>query len=67
MNNIDTIAKEYSRYLYLKRSGMLTGKYGNKESQRRLQKIRGDLKSIDKDFGDLQIICSEDIKKYAGR
>lgn len=67
MNNIDSIAKEYSRFLYLKRSGMLSGKYGDRDAQRRLQKIRSDLKSIGKEMKELLILCMDDIKKYAGR
>lgn len=67
MNSIDPIAKEYSRYLYLKRSGMLSGKYGGKEAQKRMQKIRSDLKLIGKEMKDLLILCMDDVKKYAGR
>lgn len=67
MNNIDSIAKEYSRYFYLKRSGMLDGKYGGKEAIKRLQKIHSDLKSIGREMKDLLILCMDDVKKYAGR
>lgn len=61
------IAEQYSRYLYWKRSGMLSGKYGNKEAQRRLTKIRQDLDLIGKEMKDLLIFCMDDVKKYAGK
>lgn len=71
MNNTEIsfhkIAKEYSRYLYLKRSGMLNGRFGGKEAQRRLTKIRQDLDLIGKEMKDLLIFCMNDVKKYCGK
>lgn len=69
LNNIDlfTIANEYSRYLYLKKSGMFSGKYGDRDGQRRLQKIRSDLKLIGREMKDLLILCMDDIKKFTGK
>lgn len=46
---------------------MLSGRYGDRDGQRRLQKIRHDLKLIGKEMKDLLILCMDDVKKFTGK
>lgn len=54
----------YSKYLELKCSGMLSGRYGNAEAQRRMNEIRIGLKKSDMEMRHLLLDCDEEIKKY---
>ena len=60
----ENVKEQYVKYLELTCSGMLRGKFGNKEAQRRMQKIRNGLKSCDKEMSHLLLDCKEEIYKY---
>lgn len=54
----------YSKYLELKCSRMLDGRYGNAEAQRRMFEIRKGLNKSDMEMRHLLLDCDEEIKKY---
>lgn len=55
----------YTKYLELKCSGMLVGRHGNAEAQRRMNEIRNGLKKSDKEMRHLLLDCDKEIKKYS--
>lgn len=60
----ENVKKKYVKYLELKCSGMLVGRYGNVEAQRRMIEIRHGLKKSGKEMRDLLLDCETEIKKY---
>jgi hypothetical protein len=56
---LELALEKYRFYCHWKASGMLSGKFGNKDAQRRLTEIRALLKPLNLSLKDLQKIVDK--------
>lgn len=62
---LQNIIRKYALYCHWKESGMLSGKYGNKDAQRRLNEIRTALKELGLTLKDLEkIVDNKNFQDY---
>jgi hypothetical protein len=62
---LQDIIRKYAVYCHWKESGMLSGKFGNKDAQRRLNEIRTHLKELGLTLKDLEkIVDKKNFREY---
>ena len=62
---LQDIIRKYAYYCHWKDSGMLSGRYGNKDAQRRLNEIRTSLKELGLTLKELEkIVDKKNFRDY---